>query len=109
MNGAAADDKTCLLVVDAPGAVWTQDIMAPAGATIAELLVIASTRCPYEGVDWENATVGVHGTRRARTHVPAAGERVEVYRPLRADPRELRRQRLADAKRGGSPRPTGPQ
>ncbi len=102
MNAPEDARKTCLLVVDAPEAVWTQDITVPAGATIGELLVSASVVCPYAGVDWENAVVGVHGRRRARSDVPAAGERVEVYRPLRADPRELRRQRLADAKRSGS-------
>jgi putative ubiquitin-RnfH superfamily antitoxin RatB of RatAB toxin-antitoxin module len=100
----AAHDKTCLLVVDAPAAVWTQDVSAPAGATIGELLVIARALCPHEDVDWEHAAVGVHGRRRVRSDVPADGERVEVYRPLRADPRELRRQRLADAKRGGPAR-----
>ncbi|HTP40705.1 MAG TPA: RnfH family protein [Steroidobacteraceae bacterium] len=91
--------KTCLLVVDAPGGVWMQRLQAHAGASIAELLQQAQGMCPAAGVDWSGAAVGVHGRRCDRSHVPADGERVEVYRELRADPRERRRQRVNSRRR----------
>jgi uncharacterized protein len=37
--------------------------------------------------------VGIHGRRVALDTPLADGDRVEIYRPLRADPKEARRQR----------------
>jgi len=43
--------------------------------------------------------VGVYGRRVALDHVVADGDRVEVYRPLRVDPKEARRRRALRARR----------
>ncbi|HEX5649219.1 MAG TPA: RnfH family protein [Steroidobacteraceae bacterium] len=45
---------------------------------------------------------GIYGTVCAPEHVLRAGDRVEILRPLRHDPRELRRERAA----ASSPRRT---
>jgi len=43
--------------------------------------------------------VGIYGRRVALDARLADGDRVDIYRPLRADPREARRQRALKAKR----------
>lgn len=43
--------------------------------------------------------VGVYGRRVTLDHVLADGDRVEVYRPLRVDPKEARRRRALKAPR----------
>ena len=43
--------------------------------------------------------VGVFGRRVALDALLAEGDRVEIYRPLAADPKEARRQRARRAKR----------
>jgi len=43
--------------------------------------------------------VGIYGRRVALDARLADGDRVEIYRPLRADPKEARRQRALKAKR----------
>ena len=92
--------------------LWTVDL--PEKATIAEALEIAQglaaatlttpgTRRELEEVHWESAPVGIFGEPRNRTDVPGDGDRIEIYRPLRTDPRQRRRERVRRdrrAKRG---------
>jgi len=41
----------------------------------------------------ETAKLGIHGRRVTHDHAVSAGDRVEIYRPLTADPKIVRRQR----------------
>ena len=43
--------------------------------------------------------VGIYGRRVTLDHRLADGDRVELYRPLRADPKEARRRRALRARR----------
>ena len=52
----------------------------------------------FEGLDIEQARLGIFGKVVANTQVLQAGDRVEVYRPLIADPKEVRKERAARAK-----------
>jgi uncharacterized protein len=52
----------------------------------------------FEGIDLDNAKLGIFGKAVAPTQVLKAGDRVEVYRPLLADPKEVRKARAARAK-----------
>ena len=52
----------------------------------------------FEGLDLENARLGIFGKIAANTQVLRAGDRVEIYRPLIADPKEVRKSRAARAK-----------
>lgn len=42
--------------------------------------------------------LGTKGLKPAREHVLQAGDRVEIYRPLISDPKEVRRKRAEKAK-----------
>ncbi|MFK8042997.1 RnfH family protein [Congregibacter sp.] len=46
----------------------------------------------------EDTLLGVFGQRAAQTQVLRDGDRVEIYRPLLADPKEVRKERAARAK-----------
>jgi uncharacterized protein len=77
--------------------LWNVEL--PGGATIADAL--AAARCAAErecaGLEaalWEAAPVGVFGEPRARESLVQDGDRIELYRPLRADPRASRRERV---------------
>lgn len=61
----------------------------------------------FPGLDIENAKMGIFGQalgtkglKAPKEHVLSAGERVEIYRPLVSDPKEVRRKRAAKAKAG---------
>ena len=61
------------------------------GATVAEAIERSgiAARIPSD------AAVGIFGKRVRRDAVLASGDRVEIYRPLIADPKTLRRRRAA--------------
>ncbi|HSQ69749.1 MAG TPA: RnfH family protein [Steroidobacteraceae bacterium] len=45
--------------------------------------------------------LGIYGRRAAHEQPLRPGDRVEIYRPLQADPREMRRRRAAGGGRSG--------
>ena len=49
-------------------------------------------------VDLKRMGVGVFGRARGLDEPVAAGDRVEIYRPLPVDPKEVRRRRAARAR-----------
>jgi uncharacterized protein len=55
------------------------------GATVRAALAAAGLQAPHGA--------GIHGRRVSLDTKLAEGDRVEVYRPLRADPKEARRRR----------------
>ena len=66
----------------------------PADASIGDAIEAARRLAPHEDIPWEGASAGVFGEIRSRSDVPADGDRIELYRPLRQDPKEKRRSRL---------------
>ncbi len=46
-------------------------------------------------IDIANAPLGVYGVKVSDATALKSGDRVEIYRPLKQDPMELRRQRAA--------------
>ena len=60
-----------------------------------ELAIEAGLKVEYPDFDVALAPLGVHGIRVENNSVLAAGDRVEIYRPLQQDPMELRRKRAA--------------
>lgn len=51
----------------------------------------------FEGLDLNAADLGVFGKAVKADYVLHEGDRVEIYRPLIADPKEVRKQRAAKA------------
>ncbi|MGH8141273.1 MAG: RnfH family protein [Steroidobacteraceae bacterium] len=89
--------KCCTVVCDTPAGIVGCELQLPDGATIAEALAAARERLGEQAADWERAAVGIYGQTCPRTHVPADGERIELYRALQVDPRAGRRARAASA------------
>ncbi|NBD95580.1 MAG: RnfH family protein [Gammaproteobacteria bacterium] len=67
-------------------------LAVPVGTTLAEAVAMADlpSRLPELSVD-ENR-LGIFGKRRKPDTMLSDGDRAEVYRPLEADPKEIRRQ-----------------
>ena len=76
-----------------------------AGTTIGGAIVQSGLMIEFPELDIEHSEVGIFGKVMPMTTVLSDGDRVEVYRPLIADPKEVRRQRAAEGKvtkKGGS-------
>ncbi|HEX4023715.1 MAG TPA: RnfH family protein [Steroidobacteraceae bacterium] len=94
--------KRCSVACDTPGGIVLCELELPEGATIAEALAAARGHLGADagaGIDWERAAAGIYGRTYPREHVPADGERIELYRPLQADPRTRRRARASATRR----------
>ncbi len=70
------------------------------GTTIGAAIVQSGIMVDFPELDLEleNAKVGIFGKVAAMTTVLNDGDRVEIYRPLIADPKEVRRKRAAEGK-----------
>jgi len=75
------------VVLAYPEAQRVVPLTLPGGATIGEALERSGLAVAPE------AAVGIFGRRCPRDTPLAHGDRVEIYRPLREDPKRLRRRR----------------
>jgi uncharacterized protein len=70
----------------------------PAGSTIQQAIEASGLLQRYPELDLAKARVGVHGKLSRADTVLRERDRVEIYRPLIADPKEVRKQRAAEGK-----------
>ena len=63
------------------------------GATVGQALHQAAQAAAFSGVDWQ-AAVGIFGRIVTAEQALKDGDRVELYRPLAADPKAARRKRV---------------
>lgn len=75
--------------------VFEVTLRLPVGATLMQALQASGLAQKHPKLDLEHATVGVWGRKAARDQVLRPMDRVEVYRPLRVDPKVARRERFA--------------
>ena len=94
MAHAVADTSTVTVAYAAPGIEALVTVTLPAGATIDD--AIAASGIPAQwGLDATQLEFAIFG-RRAKGETPLAdADRVELTRPLTADPKQARRKRAA--------------
>ena len=76
------------------------EVNVDAGTTVGGSIVQSGIMLEFPELDTvlENSAVGIFGKLSKMETVLADGDRVEIYRPLIADPKEVRRQRAAEGK-----------
>jgi putative ubiquitin-RnfH superfamily antitoxin RatB of RatAB toxin-antitoxin module len=89
-SGSGAEVRVELVDASAPGAPSRHSLHLPASATIRAALAAAG----LSDEKIATAVVGVFGRRRELHESLAAGDRIELYRPLLADPKQARRTRV---------------
>jgi uncharacterized protein len=80
------------------------ELEVPAGTTAAEAIERAAIRRVHPGIP-ADAALGIHGRVVSPQQVLAAGDRLELYRPLPADPKETRRRLAREGRTMGARRP----
>jgi hypothetical protein len=97
-----SDDTSGFIEVEVayaePRRQWLTCVRLPPGATIAQALQASgfATSIPLANLD--TLAVGVWSKVKPRDSILRAGDRVEIYRPLSADPKQARRKRAAEQK-----------
>jgi len=74
-------------------------ILLPDGSTVEDAIQLSGLRAAFPEMDTTH--VGIHGEPVPLTTVLRDRDRVEIYRPLRADPKEVRRTRAAKKRAKG--------
>ena len=80
-------------------------VKVPAETTIKDVIVQSGVLELYPELDLNAMDVGIFGKLSMLTQKLRDRDRVEIYRPLIADPKEVRKKRAAEGKRlkkGGS-------
>jgi uncharacterized protein len=75
-----------------------REVELPAAARVADALALAALDPLFADIDLQRAVVGIFGQRSAPDSMLQDGDRVEIYRPLTADPKAMRRARAQAAK-----------
>jgi uncharacterized protein len=70
----------------------------PEGSTIQQAIEASGLTQRYPEIDLAKAKVGIYGKLSRMDTVVRERDRVEIYRPLIADPKEVRKQRAAEGK-----------
>lgn len=81
-------------------------LSVPEGATLEEAVRLSGLLEEFPEIDLLNARVGIWNKLAELTTVLREKDRVEIYRPLIADPKEVRRKRAEEGKamkKGGDP------
>ncbi|MBI2381880.1 MAG: RnfH family protein [Gammaproteobacteria bacterium] len=73
----------------------------PAGTRAAQALELSGLLREFPEIEAGTARLGIFGRLCAGGETLRAGDRLEIYRPLIADPKEARRARVAKARGEG--------
>ncbi|NNF66034.1 MAG: RnfH family protein [Gammaproteobacteria bacterium] len=77
-------------------------LQVPLGTTVIEAVLLSGITDEFEGLDPLQSTLGIFGDVADPDQPLQDKQRVEIYRPLKADPREVRRQLAAAGKTMGN-------
>ncbi len=87
----ATPDKQSILVVE-----------IDASTSPREAVKLSGIKSEFPEIDLENAKIGVFGKLIADSYQLKEKDRIEIYRPLLADPKEVRRRLAAEGKTMGN-------
>ena len=73
-------------------------LRAPKGCTVKQAIELSGILSKFDGIDLNENQVGIFGKLTSLDHTLRDRDRVEIYRPLIADPKEIRRKRAAEGK-----------
>jgi len=100
-TGGSEDSKTIVVEIvyaEPRRAIVKSYGLAPA-ATVADALRLAAADAAFSGVDISRAPIGVFSKLAAADQTLEDGDRIEIYRPLAADPKVARRNRAKEQRR----------
>jgi putative ubiquitin-RnfH superfamily antitoxin RatB of RatAB toxin-antitoxin module len=89
-----ADESVRIQVCYAkPDTQFLRNLVVPAETTLRQAVERSGLLQEHPGVDLSVCRVGIFGKLKEPDTVVREGDRIEIYRPLIADPKEARRKR----------------
>ena len=70
-------------------------VQVPCGTTVRQAAMLSGLDSYFPGLDLSRCALGLFGklVSQANERLVQEGERIEIYRPLLVDPKEVRKQR----------------
>jgi len=81
-----------------PGSSFLKALKLDRGTTIAQAVEASGVLRSHPEIDLSQLRLGIFGKLKAADTEVREGDRIEIYRPLQADPKETRRRRAAHRK-----------
>ena len=91
-----------------PERQWSWPLQMAEAATVGDALDRARALAGDVAVPWDGP-VGIFGVLCDRNAVPRDGDRIEIYRALKADPKESRRERVKAVRQARGQAPSRPR
>ncbi|MEA1890729.1 MAG: RnfH family protein [Pseudomonadota bacterium] len=98
LNSSPKDEETMHIdvIFAVPDEQAVINVELPAQSTLDDAIRESKIMEKYPEIDLEVNKTGVFGKPAKRDAVLHPGDRVEIYRPLIADPKEMRKQRAKE-------------
>jgi putative ubiquitin-RnfH superfamily antitoxin RatB of RatAB toxin-antitoxin module len=74
--------------------VFLRALSVPAGATVAHAIEQSGVQVAAPEIDLASCRIGVYGKLKTLDTALREHDRIEIYRPLQADPKDARRKRV---------------
>ncbi|MFL9925142.1 RnfH family protein [Herbaspirillum lusitanum] len=71
-----------------------RELLVPAGATVQQAIMLSGLLREHAAIDLTSCRVGIYGKLKEMDAPVRDQDRIEIYRPLIADPMESRRRRV---------------
>lgn len=86
----------------APDRIFLKEVELPPGATIDAAIAASGVLQAHPELDADALRTGIFSKPRPTDTVVRQGDRIEIYRPLVADPKTARRRRVQKARESGT-------
>lgn len=84
-----------------PAQQFVEDLTVPVGSTAREVIESSSLRLNFPRIDPGRDRIGIYSRLITADTVVEDGDRIEIYRPLQADPKSVRRELAKQGKAMG--------
>jgi uncharacterized protein len=102
MPDAASNNPSQFIAIEIVYAKPDEQVLltlkVPQGTTVETALELSGLLVRYPEITQQPLKVGIFGIVCSLDYVLTAGDRLEIYRPLRHDPKDARRQRALNQK-----------
>jgi putative ubiquitin-RnfH superfamily antitoxin RatB of RatAB toxin-antitoxin module len=89
------------------GKEWIRPMQVMPGTTIGEAIEQSGVLQDFPEINLTTQPVGIYAKKKTLDTVLRERDRIEIYRPLVADPKDSRRKRAAKKELNAAPAPSG--
>lgn len=105
MNSSQADEKQTLIKIEVVYGIPTEQALltleVEEGVTVEQAIIASGILLSFKDIDLTVNKVGIWNRTAKLTDTVKDLDRIEIYRPLIADPKEVRKRRAEKAKEEG--------